>query len=115
MLVPRTGRDLCFLRSPRATMRASGKASCMCSFVRESTRVEGLQLSRLLKSSTNAVMLRRDQVVAFSGQGMQAKHIATTSRLIGNRRVKHIWSPRRTPTSLRHEATQGDVRAAGAA
>lgn len=48
----------------------------MCSFVRELTRVEGQQLSRILKSSTNAVMLRRAQVVAFSGQGMQAKHIA---------------------------------------
>jgi transposase len=48
----------------------------MCSFVRELTQAEGLQLSRILKSSTNAVMLRRAQVVAFSGQGMQAKHIA---------------------------------------
>ena len=48
----------------------------MCSFVRDLTAVEGQQLSRILKSSTNAVMLRRAQVVAFSGQGMQAKHIA---------------------------------------
>lgn len=48
----------------------------MCSFVRDLTVVEGQQLSRILKASTNAVMLRRAQVVAFSGQGMQAKHIA---------------------------------------
>ena len=48
----------------------------MCSFVRELTAVEGQQLSRLLKTSTDTVMLRRAQVVAFSGQGMQAKHIA---------------------------------------
>ncbi len=48
----------------------------MCSFVRELTAAESPQLSRILKSSANAVMLRRAQVVAFSGQGMQAKHIA---------------------------------------
>lgn len=48
----------------------------MCSFVRELTVAEGQQLSRILKSSSNAVMLRRAQVIAFSGQGMQAKHIA---------------------------------------
>ena len=48
----------------------------MCSFVCELTAVEGLQLSRILKTSNNVVMLRRAQVVAFSGQGMQAKHIA---------------------------------------
>ena len=47
----------------------------MCSFVRDLTAAEGRQLSRILKSSTNAVMLRRAQVIAFSGQGMQAKHI----------------------------------------
>src|SRR5215468_7140009 len=57
-------------------MHAPGRASCMCSFVRELTQAEGLQLSRILRSSTNAVMLRRAQVIAFSGQGMQAKHIA---------------------------------------
>jgi transposase len=48
----------------------------MCSFVRDLTVAEGQHLSRILKSSTNAVMLRRAQVVAFSGQGMQAKQIA---------------------------------------
>lgn len=48
----------------------------MCSFVRELTVAEGQQLSRILKTSSNAVLLRRAQVIAFSGQGMQAKHIA---------------------------------------
>lgn len=53
----------------------------MCSFVRELTAAEGQQLSRILKTSTNAVLLRRAQVIAFSGQGMQAKHIAQQLRL----------------------------------
>ena len=48
----------------------------MCSFVRELTVTEGQQLSRILKTSSDAVLLRRAQVIAFSGQGMQAKHTA---------------------------------------
>lgn len=48
----------------------------MCSFVRELTAAEGRRLSQILKSSQSAVMLRRAQVIAFSGQGMQAKRIA---------------------------------------
>ena len=48
----------------------------MCSYVRELSVSEGIALSRILRSSKSAVMLRRAQVVAFSGQGMQAKHIA---------------------------------------
>ena len=47
----------------------------MCSFVRDLTGRESVQLSQILKSSKSAVLLRRAQVVAFSGQGMQAKHI----------------------------------------
>jgi transposase len=47
----------------------------MCNFVRDLTSAEGQHLSRILKASTNAVMLRRAQVIAFSGQGMQAKYI----------------------------------------
>ena len=53
----------------------------MCSYVRDLTPSEGRQLSQILKTSTSAVMLRRAQVVAFSGQGMQAKHIAQQLRL----------------------------------
>ena len=48
----------------------------MCSFVRDLNSRESFELSRILRSSKSAVMLRRAQVVAFSGQGMQAKHIA---------------------------------------
>jgi transposase len=48
----------------------------MCSFVRELTDREGQELSRILKNSKSAVLLRRAQVVAFSGQGMRAKQIA---------------------------------------
>jgi transposase len=47
----------------------------MCVFVRELTDREGEQLTRILKSSTSAVLLRRAQVVAFSGQGMRARSI----------------------------------------
>jgi transposase len=53
----------------------------MCSFVRELTAREGIELSKILKSSRSAVMLRRAQIVAFSGQGMQAKHIAAQLHL----------------------------------
>lgn len=53
----------------------------MCSFVRDLRAAEGRQLSRILKTSSNAVMLRRAQVIAFSGQGMKAKAIGKQLRL----------------------------------
>lgn len=48
----------------------------MCLYIRELTRCEGRRLSDILKTSRSAVMLRRAQVVAFSGQGMRASSIA---------------------------------------
>ena len=47
----------------------------MCVFVRELTESESAQLSQILKKSMSAVLLRRAQVVAFSGQCMRAKKI----------------------------------------
>jgi len=49
----------------------------MCRFVRELSDRESVELSQILKSSKSAVLLRRAQVVSFSGQGMQAKAIAS--------------------------------------
>lgn len=48
----------------------------MCRFVRELSDRESVELSQILKGSKSAVLLRRAQVVAFSGQRMQAKVIA---------------------------------------
>lgn len=48
----------------------------MCRFVRELSNRESVELSQILKGSKSAVLLRRAQVVAFSGQRMQAKAIA---------------------------------------
>ena len=48
----------------------------MCLYVRDLTAAEGQRLSKILKTSRSAVMLRRAQVVAFSGQGMRASEIA---------------------------------------
>lgn len=53
----------------------------MCTFVRNLTVREGQQLSRILRTSTNAIMMRRAQVIAFSGQGMKAKEIGRQLRL----------------------------------
>jgi transposase len=49
----------------------------MCRFVRELSHRESVELSQILKRSKSALLLRRAQVVAFSGQGMQAKVIAS--------------------------------------
>lgn len=49
----------------------------MCRFVRELSDLESVQLTEILRSSKSAVLLRRAQVVAFSGQRMQAKSIAS--------------------------------------
>ena len=48
----------------------------MCLYVRDLTSAEGRRLSNILKTSKSAVLLRRAQVVAFSGQGMRASAIA---------------------------------------
>jgi transposase len=53
----------------------------MCLYVRDLTPKEGQQLTRILKSSTTAVYLRRAQVVAFSGQGMRVQEIAAQLHL----------------------------------
>jgi transposase len=53
----------------------------MCRFVRELSTDESVELSRILKGSKSAVLLRRAQVVAFSGQRMQAKAIASCLHL----------------------------------
>ena len=42
---------------------------------------EGQQLSRILKSSSNAVMLRRAQVIVFSGQRVKALSAAPMNRV----------------------------------
>jgi transposase len=47
----------------------------MCVFVRDLTRSESQRLSRILKTTSDCVLLRRAQVVAFSGQGMRAKAV----------------------------------------
>lgn len=49
----------------------------MCRYVRELSKRESAELSEILSQSKSAVLLRRAQVVAFSGQGMQAKTIAS--------------------------------------
>jgi len=48
----------------------------MCLYARDLTTAEGQRLSKILKTSKSAVLLRRAQVVAFSGQGMRASEIA---------------------------------------
>ena len=48
----------------------------MWTYVRDLTVGESRALSRILRSTRNAVMLRRAQVVAFSGQGMRTRDIA---------------------------------------
>lgn len=48
----------------------------MCSFVRDLKPRESRALTRILKTSRNGTLLRRAQVVAFSGQGMKAAAIA---------------------------------------
>ena len=48
----------------------------MCVFARDLTVSESRKLSKLLKTSRDGVLLRRAQVVAFSGQGMRAQEIA---------------------------------------
>ena len=48
----------------------------MCVFARDLTSAESRRLSKILKSGRSAVLLRRAQVVAFSGQGMRAQEIA---------------------------------------
>jgi transposase len=53
----------------------------MCRFVRELSTDESVELSQILKSSKSAVLLRRAQVVALSGQRMQAKTIASCLHL----------------------------------
>ena len=48
----------------------------MCLYVRDLAPSEGRRLTQILKTAKTAAYLRRAQVVAFSGQGMQAKEIA---------------------------------------
>lgn len=49
----------------------------MCLQVRSLTGEESRKLSRWLRQSRDAVQMRRAQVIAFSGQGMRAKQIAS--------------------------------------
>jgi transposase len=49
----------------------------MCLFVRDLHWQESRRLSRILKEARSATYLRRAQVIAFSGQGMRTKEIAS--------------------------------------
>lgn len=53
----------------------------MCLYVRDLAPREGRRLTQILKTAKTAAYLRRAQVVAFSGQGMRAKEIATRLHL----------------------------------
>lgn len=53
----------------------------MVAYIRDLTRAESQRLSRLLKRSNDVVMVRRAQVIAFSGQGMRPREIAKNLRL----------------------------------
>ena len=50
----------------------------MCLYIRELTGGESYKLSRWLKSSRNAVQMRRAQILSLSGQGMKARQIAVS-------------------------------------
>lgn len=53
----------------------------MCLYVRSLTVAESKTLSRWLHQCRDAVQMRRAQVLAFSGQGMRARQIATQLRM----------------------------------
>lgn len=49
----------------------------MCLYVRRFTSQESMTLTRWLRQSRSTVKMRRAQIIAFSGQGMRARQIAS--------------------------------------